>query len=138
MSEQIIASLKKELDELSRYGEVSADVRQNKSKEVLQYYVLDFIYRHPEYSRWIMYGGSALRIIHSLDRMSVDLDFEVTNDIDKDFMEKLKVEIETHFTKTYGTTTDFLTLKTISTRSLLLKFNVGDNLNLGIHLSRFM
>lgn len=135
MSDQIIAILKKELDELAMYGELSADVHQNKLKEALQYYVLDFIYHHPEYSKWVMYGGSALRIIHGLDRMSVDLDFEIANKVDKDFLEKLKVEIEKHFVEKYGTTSDFLTLKTISTRSLLLKFNVGDALNLG-HTSK--
>ena len=27
-----------------------------------------------------MYGGSALRIIHGLDRMSIDLDFEISAD----------------------------------------------------------
>lgn len=135
MSDQITAILKRELDELARYGVLSANVRQNKCKEALQYYVLDFIYHHPEYSKWVMYGGSALRIIHGLDRMSVDLDFEVANGVDKDFLEKLKVEIEEHFTKKYGTTADLLTLKTTSTRSLLLKFNVGDALNPG-HTSK--
>ncbi|OGZ08210.1 MAG: hypothetical protein A3D65_02535 [Candidatus Lloydbacteria bacterium RIFCSPHIGHO2_02_FULL_50_13] len=135
MSDHIVAILKKELDELVIYGDLNADVRQNKLKEALQYIVLDFIYHHPEYSKWIMYGGSALRIIHGLDRMSVDLDFEVTHEVDKKFLEKLKQEIGAYFENTYGTTSDFFTLKTISTRSLLLKFNVGDILNFG-HTSK--
>ena len=135
MSDRIITILKKELDDLALYGELSADVRQNKLKEALQYLVLDFIYHHPEHSKWVMYGGSALRIVHGLDRMSVDLDFEVAHDIDKNFLEKLGGEIGTHFANTYGTTTDFLTLKPISTRSLLLKFNAGDVLDFG-HTSK--
>ncbi|MBI2604299.1 MAG: nucleotidyl transferase AbiEii/AbiGii toxin family protein [Candidatus Harrisonbacteria bacterium] len=135
MSDRIIAILKKELDELAVYGELSADVRQNKLKEALQYLVLNFIYHHPEYSKWVMYGGSALRIIHGLDRMSVDLDFEVAQHVDGTFLEELRKEIETYFANTYGTTSDFLTLKTISTRSLLLKFNVGDVLDFG-HASK--
>jgi hypothetical protein len=135
MSDQIIAILKRELDELAKYGELGADVRQNKLKEALQYLVLDFIYHHHEFHKWVMYGGSALRIIHGLDRMSVDLDFEIADEVDKGFLEKLKAEIEKYFVEKYGTTTDFLILKTISTRSLLLKFNVGDFLNLG-HISK--
>lgn len=135
MNDQIIAILKKELDDLAIYGELSADVRQNKLKEALQYYVLDFIYHHPEYSKWVMYGGSALRIIHGLDRMSVDLDFEVANEVDKNFLDKLDTEIKKYFTDKYGATDDFLTTKSISTRSLLLKFHVGDMLDFG-HTSK--
>ena len=59
-------------------------------KEELQYYVLDFIYHHPEYSHWIMYGGSALRIIHKLNRMSVDLDFDISHEVTTKFLEELK------------------------------------------------
>ena len=58
-------------------GDVDPDTCLNVLRK-LQYYVLDFIYHHPEYSHWIMYGGSALRIIHKLNRMSVDLDFEIS------------------------------------------------------------
>ena len=77
MSELILANLKKKLDSLSAYGEMDAETRRNALKEELQYYVLNFIYHHPEHSKWIMYGGSALRICHDLNRMSVDLDFEI-------------------------------------------------------------
>src|SRR3989338_8756476 len=101
MSEQIIAVLKRELASLAAYGGIDEETRRNKLKEVLQFYVLNFIYHHPEYSRWIMYGGSALRIIHELDRMSVDLDFEVSKEITKDFLDELRKEIEDHFLSTY-------------------------------------
>lgn len=135
MSEQITAILKKELDDLAIYGELSADVRQNKLKEVLQYYVLDFIYHHPAYSKWVLYGGSALRIIHGLDRMSVDLDFEMANEVNKNFLDKLETEIKEYFVDKYGATANFLTTKSISTRSLLLKFHIGDVLDFG-HISK--
>lgn len=131
MSDQIIAVLKRELDELVKYGELNASVRQNKLKEILQFYALDFIYHHPEYSKWVMYGGSALRIIHGLDRMSVELDFEVPHKVDENFLKKLKTEVESFFSGKYGVTEYFLSVKTISTRSLLLKFNVGDKLDFG-------
>src|SRR4030042_6432590 len=97
MSEQIITTLKRKLDDLAAYGDLDAETRRNALKEELQFYVLNFIYHHSEYSKWIMYGGSALRIIHGLDRMSVDLDFEVSNVVTEKFLEELKKEIEKNF-----------------------------------------
>lgn len=129
MSEQIITILKKKLDELAAYGELDAETRRNTLKEELQYYILNHIYHHPEYSKWVMYGGSALRIIHGLDRMSVDLDFEVSHAVTGKFLEELKKELENHFENTYGTDSNFLTIKIITGRGLLLKFHVGEALS---------
>lgn len=129
MSEQILTTLKRKLEDLSAYGEIDAETKRNALKEELQFYVLNFIYHHPEYSKWIMYGGSALRIIHDLDRMSVDLDFEISQAITKKLLEELKKEIEKYFASTYGTEPDFLTIKTTTGRGLLLKFNVGKELS---------
>lgn len=131
MSEQIKTILKRKLDDLATYGELDAETRRNALKEDLQFYVLNFIYHHPEYSKWIMYGGSALRIIHGLDRMSVDLDFEVSHSITEKFLEELKKEVEDYFTNTYGAGSDFLTIKVTTGRGLLLKFHVGDELSSG-------
>jgi len=131
MSEQIIAILKKKLDDLSVYGNIDAETHRNALKEELQFYVLNFIYHHPKYGKWIMYGGSALRIIHGLDRMSVDLDFEVPHTVTKKFLEELKKEVEGYFINTYGTDSNFLTIKITTGRGLILKFHVGEKLNLG-------
>ncbi|PJC68973.1 hypothetical protein CO015_02070 [candidate division WWE3 bacterium CG_4_8_14_3_um_filter_42_11] len=131
MSEQILAILKRKLDDLAAYGGIDAETRRNVLKEELQLYILNFIYHHPEYSQWIMYGGSALRIIHGLDRMSVDLDFEVSHAITEKFLEELKKEIGDHFANTYSAAADFLTIKTITGRGLLLKFYVGEELSFG-------
>lgn len=131
MSEQIFAILKRKLDDLAANGEVDAETRRNALKEELQFYVLNFIYHHPEYSNWIMYGGSALRIIHGLNRMSVDLDFEVPHAVNEKFLNRLKKEVGEYFASNYGTDSGFLTIKTVSGRSLLLKFHVGDALDLG-------
>src|SRR3989338_2147105 len=111
MSELISAILKKKLDELGQYGEVDAETQRNALKEDLQFYVLNFIYHHSEYNKWTMYGGSALRIIHGLDRMSVDLDFEVPHIVTEKFLKELKKEIEEHFLNTYGAGADFMTAK---------------------------
>ena len=131
MSEQILATLKRKLNDLSAYGEVDAETKRNALKEELQFYVINFVYHHPEYGKWIMYGGSALRIIHELDRMSVDLDFEVFHAITEKFLEELKREIEKHFVSAYGTEPEFLFIKIITGRGLLLKFHVGKELSIG-------
>lgn len=131
MSEQILAILKIKLDDLALHGEMDAETLRNALKEELQFYILNFIYHHPEYNKWIMYGGSALRIIHGLDRMSVDLDFEVSDEINKKFLDKLKKEIEDHFSRTYITYPGFLTVKIVTGRGLLLKFNGGEALSFG-------
>ena len=131
MSEQITTVLKRKLDDLSAYEGIDAETLRNALKEELQFYVLNFIYHHSEYSKWIMYGGSALRIIHGLDRMSVDLDFEVAHVVTEKFLEELKKEVEDYFVNTYGANADFLTIKTTTGRGLLLKFHVGKELSLG-------
>lgn len=131
MSEQILATLKRRLDDLSAYGEINAETKRNVLKEELQFYVLNFIYHHSEYSQWIMYGGSALHICHGLDRMSVDLDFEAAHAITKKFLNELKKEIEKHFVGTYGVKPDFLAIKITTGRGLLLKFNIGEELSIG-------
>lgn len=131
MSEQITTILKRKLEDLASYGGLDAETRRNALKEELQYYILNFIYHHPEYSNWIMYGGSALRIIHGLDRMSVDLDFEISHVITEKFLEELKKEIEDYFQSNYGAGQDFLTAKITNSRGLLLKFHVGQELSFG-------
>src|SRR3989344_2964625 len=131
MSERLTSILKRKLEDLATYGGLDAETRRNALKEELQYYVLNFIYHHQEYNNWIMYGGSALRIIHGLDRMSVDLDFEVSHAVTEKFVEELKKEVDQHFTNTYGTTADFLTIKTTKERGLLMKFSVGEELSFG-------
>ncbi len=135
MSEQITTILKRKLDELTAYGEISAETRYNAFKEELQFYVLNFIYHHKEYSKWIMYGGSALRIIHGLDRMSVDLDFEISHEITNKFLEELEREVKNYFSTTYNAGDDFLKIKITNNRGLLLKFNIENELSFG-HPSR--
>ncbi len=131
MSEQILTILKRKLDDLAAYGGIDAETRRNALKEELQFYILDFIYHHPQYSQWIMYGGSALRIIHGLDRMSVDLDFEISHDITDKFLEVLKKDIEDHFANAYGAGAGFIATKITAGRGLLLKFYVGEKLSFG-------
>ena len=127
MNDQILAVLKSKIDGLSTYGVsiMDPETRLNALKEELQFYVLDFIYHHPEYNKWIMYGGSALRICYDLDRMSVDLDFEVNHKVDSAFLNELKEEAEKHFAKVYGTDAGFLKVSITNNRGITLKFRAG-------------
>lgn len=52
-------------------------VINNGLKEYLQYPVLAFIYSQKEYQNFIFTGGSALRIVYGLPRLSEDLDFNL-------------------------------------------------------------
>lgn len=131
MSEQIRSVLKNKIDEISFSVGIDAEAKRNVLKEELQYYVLNFIYHHPEYNKWIMYGGSALRICFGLDRMSVDLDFEIQHAVTEKFLKEFKKEIEKHFIDIYGAGKDFLTTKTTAVRGLLLKFHLGKELSIG-------
>lgn len=137
MSTQILSILKSKLRELSASEVIDVETQRNALKEELQYYVLSFIYHHPQYGKWIMYGGSALRICHDLNRMSVDLDFEIADQVSEEYLSKLKKEIEVHFANTYGTDSDFLAIKITNRRGLILKFNVGEELSFG-HASKLV
>ncbi|EKD33225.1 MAG: hypothetical protein ACD_76C00068G0022 [uncultured bacterium] len=135
MSELITTILKRKVEDVATYGGLDAETLRNALKEELQYYVLNFIYNHQEYNSWIMYGGSALRIIYGLDRMSVDLDFEISHSVNEKFLEELKKEVEEYFFNTYGAGADFMTAKITAGRGLLLKFYVGEELGFG-HTSK--
>jgi hypothetical protein len=52
-------------------------VIKNAVKEYLQFPVLAFLYGRPAYQNWVFMGGSALRIIYDLPRLSEDLDFNL-------------------------------------------------------------
>ncbi|MDO8626155.1 MAG: nucleotidyl transferase AbiEii/AbiGii toxin family protein [Candidatus Magasanikbacteria bacterium] len=134
MANQLTAILKSKLDGLSAYGPVDAEVKRNVLKEELQFYVLNFIFHHPVYGQWIMYGGSALRICHKLNRMSVDLDFEIPHSCDDNFLRTLASDIQNHFVSTYAAGAEFLGgLKITSGRGVTLKFVLDGELDTGHH-----
>ena len=133
MNDQILIALKRKLEDIMQSETVDVETQRNALKEELQYYVLNFIYQHPEYSKWVMYGGSALRICHGLDRMSVDLDFEVAHPISDAFLTTLQSDIEEHFKNTYGSGSELLTMKPTTGRGLLLRFHIGDEVGINHH-----
>ena len=51
-------------------------------KEALQNYVLNFVYNDPDYKTLIFTGGTCLRKIYGLPRLSEDLDFNFTDEFE--------------------------------------------------------
>lgn len=80
--------------ETSRQNGASFDSIRVRLKEVLHYFVLDCIY-NSEFKDIIFYGGTCLRIVYGLPRLSEDLDFEWQR---SDF-EKLAIALDEHFKK---------------------------------------
>ncbi len=83
---------------LDRYELLTVHDHENALKEIMQEIVLLGLWRSKFYEKAIFYGGSALRILHKLDRFSENLDFsliqpESTFDIKK-YFSAVKSELE--------------------------------------------
>jgi len=100
----------------------------NRIKEELQFYILDFIYNHRNYSHLIMYGGSLLRIVYDLPRMSEDLDFQTARAID---LAVFKTDLGEHFSKRYDLQVDVAINNRPDepTKLLKIRFNILDQFN---------
>ena len=62
---------------LKRYELQTVHDHENALKEIIQEIVLLGLWRSKFYEKAVFYGGSALRILHKLDRFSEDLDFSL-------------------------------------------------------------
>jgi predicted nucleotidyltransferase component of viral defense system len=51
-------------------------------KEGLQAYILDFLYNHEHYSNLGFYGGTCLRVVYGLNRLSEDIDLDNQQGLD--------------------------------------------------------
>lgn len=83
---------------LGRYELLTVHDHENALKEIIQEIVLLGLWRSKFYEKAVFYGGSALRILHKLDRFSEDLDFSLiqpdnTFDIKK-YFGAIKSELE--------------------------------------------
>ena len=83
---------------LGRYELFTVHDHENALKEIIQEIVLLGLWRSKFYEKAVFYGGSALRILHKLDRFSENLDFsliqpENTLDIKK-YLGAVKSELE--------------------------------------------
>lgn len=68
-------------------------------KQVLQAYVLDFLYNHSSYRRLCFYGGTCLHIVYGLNRLSEDLDLDNSVGVD---LSLLGEDLEAFFGKSLG------------------------------------
>ncbi len=80
---------------------LAVETRRIVLKEVLQAYVLDYLYNHPIYRRLNFYGGTCLHVIYRLNRLSEDLDFDNSVGLD---LSRLGMDLPTHFQKVFGYT----------------------------------
>lgn len=68
-------------------------------KEVLQSYVLDYLYNHPAYRKLNFYGGTCLHILYNLNRLSEDIDLDNSEEIP---LTNLKDDLLQYFHQTIG------------------------------------
>lgn len=66
----------------AKRNKLSTPLTRNLLKEVLQYYVLVYIYASDYGKKLIFTGGSCLRICYGLNRLSEDLDFDLVMGIE--------------------------------------------------------
>ncbi|MBU4484361.1 nucleotidyl transferase AbiEii/AbiGii toxin family protein [bacterium] len=71
----------------------------NSVKEFLHIIVLNYLYSHKIYKNSVMYSGSALRHLYQLERMSVDLDFQINFPLNPSRLEK---DIKAYFENSFG------------------------------------
>ncbi len=128
-----------ELKEIIRINDsVAPIVLRSILKEHLQNYILDFIYESPKHKELIFYGGTCLRKIYELDRMSEDLDFEANLKYDT---ENLAKELEEYFLKKQKFSDVKVKLQNIgNVNRITLKFPIlntlglSENKNENLHL----
>lgn len=137
--ENLILEMKKIVEE-SKDDNLSNDLIRNRLKEYLHYFVLDFIY-NSEFKDLIFYGGSCLRILYDLPRMSEDLDFEADAGINfekivlglkKHFAEKLNFKEKIDISKVTGINRIFLVLPIM--KELGLSFHDSETLRIKVEI----
>ncbi|EKE00477.1 MAG: hypothetical protein ACD_22C00009G0005 [uncultured bacterium] len=96
-------------------------------KEYLQSYVLNFVYENPKYSKSMVFsGGTCLRKVYGINRLSEDLDFDLLDPVDlNDFC----TEIDAYFKKKH-LFQGFSLNKRPNDQQITLKFKILDYLNL--------
>ncbi len=114
-------------------------------KEVLQSHVLQFLYNHTNYRSLNFYGGSCLRVVYQLNRMSEDIDLDNGNQISLDHLVE---DIQNFFSSNLATdaiTSTFqrsenqilrITLKFPVLFAIKLSQHQNENLHLKIEISQ--
>ena len=103
---------------------------RNCLKEYLQDIVLYVIYSDSKFKKLIFYGGTCLRKIYGMNRLSEDLDFETPEKIDLDF---LKETLINYFKQQKFEAPQAAIQKSENIRRVTLKFPVLFDLGLSPH-----
>jgi predicted nucleotidyltransferase component of viral defense system len=122
--------IEKELEKVANVekakGYLDSYIR-NKLKELLQVYVLNYIYTDLQYNRNLIFtGGTCLKIFYDLPRLSENLDFDYFREIDTT---ELIDDLEAYFKKQFQYRKITLSLKQRGSQ-IILKFPVLHNLGL--------
>ena len=101
-------------------------------KEILQSYVLSFLYNHKDYRFLNFYGGTCLRVIYNLNRMSEDIDLDNSRQVNID---SLEMELRNFFKNATGIdqTSSSLQISKNQITRITLRFPVLFALNLSNH-----
>lgn len=129
----IITKLKRKVEVLKSQGVDELSIL-NAIKEELQFYILNYVYNHKEYSNLIMYGGTLLRIVYELPRMSEDLDFQTSKLPD---IKKLEADLKKYFKDEHQLDIAIKTRSnsTEETTTLKIRFDIIDRLGLKVAFS---
>ena len=121
--------------QLQSHG-LSEDAIRVYLKEHLQNNILNILYAHPEYKNLIFYGGTCLRKLYDLNRMSEDLDFEFTHE---PHLDEIGETIKKHFEHLELKTVNYSTQRGKHISRIAMKFpilyelglsnNPGENLH---------
>jgi predicted nucleotidyltransferase component of viral defense system len=66
----------------SLYQDLPVETRLVVAKDYLIPYILKYIYGHKDYRKLVFYGGTCLRVVYGLPRLSEDIDTDNKADID--------------------------------------------------------
>lgn len=66
----------------SSYKDLPKEVKKIIAKDYLITYILSFIYGHKDYRKLVFYGGTCLRVVYGLNRLSEDIDTDNNAGVD--------------------------------------------------------
>jgi predicted nucleotidyltransferase component of viral defense system len=128
---QLLNSLKLIKDSLESKG-ANPDYIRVAIKEELQNYILAAIYNNPETDSLIFIGGTCLRKLFGLNRLSEDLDFDNPGGV---ALELIGVKITDFFKKLEFNKIDYAIQKSDQVSRLTLRFSILYDLGLSPHES---
>ena len=93
----LVQSLQNRLSQIDPL--MANDTKRILLKEFLQGYTLDYLYNHPVYRKFNFYGGTCLRVIYRLNRLSEDIDLDNSNELD---LSNLEADLLNYFRSNVG------------------------------------